>query len=121
MILGAHFLIYSHDPHADRAFFRDVLGWPYVLDGPPEDDWLIFRLPPAELGVHPTEEPPHLGVYLMCDDLEATLADLRSRGVSCGDELVEQDWGTVGTISLPSGAPLRLYQPRHVTPVRTAT
>lgn len=110
-------MLYSHDPHADRAFLRDVLGWPYVLDGDPEDDWLIFRVPPAEMGVHPTDAPPHFGLYLMCDDIVATLVDLRARGVACSDDLMEQEWGTVAVITLPSGAPLRLYQPRHTTTI----
>ncbi|WP_194921964.1 VOC family protein, partial [Catenulispora rubra] len=78
MITGTHAILYSADPEADRAFLRDVLEFPHVDAG---GGWLIFQLPPAELGVHPAEGPPAGELYLMCDDLDATLAVLAARGV----------------------------------------
>ena len=121
MINGAHVILYSRDPDADREFIRDVLGFPHVDAG---HGWLIFQLPPAEVAVHPAEAPGH-ELYLMCDDIEATLAGLAGDGMgpdgmgtdgmgtAVPAEVTEQRWGTVATITLPSGAPLSLYQPRH--------
>jgi catechol 2,3-dioxygenase-like lactoylglutathione lyase family enzyme len=111
MINGAHVILYSQDSDADREFIRDVLGFPHVDAG---HGWLIFQLPPAEVAVHPAEAPGH-ELYLMCDDIEATLAGLAGNGMGAAvpAEVTDQRWGTVATITLPSGAPLSLYQPRH--------
>ncbi|GAA2041063.1 hypothetical protein GCM10009839_49290 [Catenulispora yoronensis] len=122
MITGTHAILYSTDAEADRAFLRDVLGFPNVDAGA---GWLIFRLPPAELGVHPAdahvERPadaaPAAELYLMCDDLDATLADLAAKGVRPAGERVEARWGVRAFLPLPSGATLGLYEPRH--PVAT--
>jgi catechol 2,3-dioxygenase-like lactoylglutathione lyase family enzyme len=111
MITGAHTVLYSSDADALRAFFRDVLGFPSVDAG---DDWLIFGLPPAELAAHPGEKPGS-ELYLMCDDLEATMADLRAKGVELGP-VSDQGWGRVTTIALPGGGELGLYEPRHPRP-----
>ena len=116
MINGAHVILYSPDADADREFIRDVLGFPHVDAG---HGWLIFRLPPAEVAVHPAPTGAAGGaeaqheLYLMCDDIEATVASLAARGVTVRPELARQRWGTVATITLPSGAPLSLYQPLH--------
>jgi catechol 2,3-dioxygenase-like lactoylglutathione lyase family enzyme len=110
MITGAHTVLYSRDADALRAFFRDVLGFPSVDAG---GGWLIFGLPPAELAAHPGETGTEL--YLMCDDLEATMAELRSKGVELGP-VADQGWGRVTTIALPDGGELGLYEPRHPRP-----
>jgi hypothetical protein len=109
MINGAHMILYSQDAEADRDFVRDVLGFAHVDAG---HGWLIFQLPPAELAVHPAEAPAH-ELYLMCDDIEATLAVLATKGADVPAELTEERWGVVARITLPSGTPLPLYQPRH--------
>jgi catechol 2,3-dioxygenase-like lactoylglutathione lyase family enzyme len=123
MIFGAHFLLYSSDPVADRAFFRDVLGFRYVDDG---GGWLIFKTPPAELAVHPTGGEPqqvHAGhqmlgavLYLMCDDLHAFIKTLAAKNAAC-TEVGEEQWGIRTTIRLPSGGEIGLYQPTHKTAV----
>jgi hypothetical protein len=121
MINGAHVILYSQDADADRAFIRDVLGFAHVDAG---HGWLIFKLPPAEVAVHPADPVPLADMtpqtqdrashelYLMCDDLGETLAALTAKGVEAG-EVTRQGWGALATITLPSGAPLSLYQPRH--------
>ena len=119
MIIGAHFLLYSRDPEADRRFFRDVLGFRWVDVG---EGWLIFALPPAELAVHPGDFVQHhaehevLGsvLYLMCDDLRSFIASLAAQNVRC-TEIVQADWGTKTTNKLPSGGEIGLYQPTHPT------
>jgi catechol 2,3-dioxygenase-like lactoylglutathione lyase family enzyme len=121
MIHGAHFLLYSSDPDADRAFFRDVLGFRSVDAG---GGWLIFGLPPSELAVHPAEpdvpQQPARGhvmsaaVYLMCDDVRATVSSLEARGVAC-TPLEHPRWGITTTVALPSGGSIGLYQPLHPT------
>jgi catechol 2,3-dioxygenase-like lactoylglutathione lyase family enzyme len=112
VITGLHALIYSADAAADRAFLRDVLGLPHVDSG---DGWLIFKAPPTELAVHPTDGPPTHELYLMADDLAATLADLRGRGVEVVEEPANRGWGVLAAIRLPSGGRLHLYEPRHPT------
>ncbi|ACU72042.1 conserved hypothetical protein [Catenulispora acidiphila DSM 44928] len=108
---GTHAILYSTDADADRAFLRDVLGFPHVDAG---GGWLIFQLPPAELGVHPAEGgAPSSELYLMCDDLDATLAVLAAKGVHTVGERSEARWGVRAWIPLPSGATLGLYEPRH--------
>ena len=112
MITGAHSIIYATDAEAARAFLRDTLGLSNVDAG---NGWLIFKSPPAELAVHPTG-PPDTGkieLYLMCDDLDATVADLRAKGVECGGEVTEQPWGLLTTLTVPGAGQLGLYQPRH--------
>lgn len=121
MIIGSHILFYSKDPEADRAFFRDVLGFRFVDVG---EGWLIFAMPPAEAAFHPTDHPItmlHGGqallgavLYLMCDDLKKVTASLKEKNISC-TEFQEAGWGTSTTIPLPSGASIGLYQPRHGT------
>jgi catechol 2,3-dioxygenase-like lactoylglutathione lyase family enzyme len=109
MINGTHVIVFSRDADADREFIRDVLGFAHVDAG---HGWLIFKLPPAEIAVHPAEAPAH-ELYLMCDDLKATLAGLSAKGVEVPAEVTEQGWGTLATITLPSGSPLSLYEPHH--------
>jgi hypothetical protein len=121
MIIGAHFLFYSTDPDADRAFFRDVLEFPAIDIG---GGWLIFALPPAEAAVHPAEDNrlqmhgdrPLAGavLYLMCDDLDAHVASLAAKNVAC-TPVSEAPWGKKTTIPLPSGGEIGLYQPSHPT------
>jgi predicted enzyme related to lactoylglutathione lyase len=115
VILGAHLILSSPDPDADREFLRDVLGWPHVHASGPDDPWLIFRLPPGELGVHPTDGEPSTALYLLCDDVHATVAELTAQGVRFTGEPQDQGWGIVTAFLLPSGAEVGLYQPRHTT------
>jgi catechol 2,3-dioxygenase-like lactoylglutathione lyase family enzyme len=109
MIFGAHMVIYSADAAADRAFWRDVLGFPSVDAG---HDWLIFALPPAEVAVHPAETDGGHELFLMCDDLEAEMAALAEKGVRCA-EVEEARWGSVTRVRLPGGGAVGLYQPKH--------
>ena len=111
VITGFHAIIYSEDADATRAFFRDVLGFGHVDAG---DGWLIFRLPPAELGIHPTAPPGGTHeVYLMCDDVEATVAELAGKGVEFTGPISDQGFGRLATLRIPGGGTLSLYQPRH--------
>jgi catechol 2,3-dioxygenase-like lactoylglutathione lyase family enzyme len=112
MIRGAHVILYSSDADADRAFLRDVLGLSNVDSG---GGWLIFRLPPAEVAVHPAETSGAAELYLVCDDVEATVADLRGRGVEFDGEVSDQGWGRLATIRLPGGGRLGVYEARHAT------
>jgi len=110
---GSHVLLYSQDPAADRAFLRDVLGYPHIDAG---DGWLIFRLPPAEVGLHPAMPDSPGGrheLWLMCDDIEATCRALRDRGVELTRPVRDEGFGLTCALRLPSGAPLGFYQPRH--------
>ena len=126
MFIGAHLLLSSTNAEADRRFFADVLGFQSVDAG---GGWLIFKLPPAEAALHPADARavhPHAGhelatavLYLMCENLEATIATLRSRGVRCS-EIERERWGIRTTIPLPSGAELGLYQPTHPTALELA-
>ncbi len=113
MINGLHALIHAQDADKVRTFFRDVLGFRSVDAG---RGWLIFALPPAELAVHPAEgdEPARHELYLMCDDLHATMAELKAKGVSCG-EITEARWGSITTLEVPGGGKIGLYQPKHPT------
>jgi catechol 2,3-dioxygenase-like lactoylglutathione lyase family enzyme len=121
MFTGAHVLVYSRDADADRTFFRDVLKFPFVDVG---HGWLIFALPPAEAAVHPASGESgqrHSGheiltshLYLMCDDLQALIAELAAKQVKC-TEIETEPWGIRTTIRLPSGGELGLYQPTHPT------
>ena len=123
MINGAHFLLYSNDPDSDRAFLRDVLGFPSVDAG---RGWLIFALPPAEIAVHPSDEgsaPPNPeglagpALYLMCDDLRSTMKSLQAEKVNFAP-VEETRWGIVTSFPLPSGAKIGLYQPKHATALK---
>jgi catechol 2,3-dioxygenase-like lactoylglutathione lyase family enzyme len=111
MIAGAHVILYSKDPEADRAFFKDVLGFPAVDAG---HGWLIFALPPAEAAFHPAVENDRHEFYLMCDDVEAEIRTLASKDVSCS-AVVEERWGSLTRITLPGGGEVGLYQPKHPT------
>jgi catechol 2,3-dioxygenase-like lactoylglutathione lyase family enzyme len=108
VITGAHVIVYSRDADADRAFFRDVLECPHVDAG---GGWLIFKLPPGEVAVHPSEGASH-ELYLMCDDVNTTVEQLAAKGVSCGP-VSDQGWGLLTSIRLPGGGQLGLYEPRH--------
>ncbi len=111
MILGAHVIVHSTDAAADRAFFRDVLGFPSVDAG---HDWLIFALPPSEVAVHPADEN-RAELSLMVDDLDAEMQALERKGVPCSAVAVAR-WGSVTKIALPGGGELGLYQPNHPSP-----
>jgi catechol 2,3-dioxygenase-like lactoylglutathione lyase family enzyme len=112
MINGAHAIIYSKDAEADRAFLKDVLGFRSVDVG---GGWLIFALPPAELACHPAEENNQHEIFLMCEDLKATMAALDAKGIQCTD-VQELPWGVLTKIRLPGGGELGLYQPKHARP-----
>ena len=112
MITGMHALIYSPQDSEVRAFFRDVLGLRYVDAG---HGWLIFESPPAEIAVHPAEGAAHHEMYLMCDDIHATVAELKKKGVEFSRDIHEQSWGSSTAIRLPGGSELGLYQPKHPT------
>lgn len=112
MISGSHVILYSTDADADRAFFKDVLKLPNVDVG---DGWLIFSLPPAELGVHPARESSAQEFYLMCDDINAFTDRMGELSVSCSSA-ESQDWGVLVYITLPGGAKLGVYQPHHARP-----
>jgi catechol 2,3-dioxygenase-like lactoylglutathione lyase family enzyme len=109
MINGAHVVLYSEDAEADRAFFRDVLGFPSVDAG---RGWLIFALPTAEAAIHPADKNDRPEFFLMCDDLKAEIATLQAKGVQCS-EPIQARWGTITNIKLPGGGQIGLYQPKH--------
>jgi len=111
VITGTHVVVYSRDAEADRAFFRDVLAYPHVDAG---HGWLIFRLPPAELAVHPGGEDK-LELYLTCDDIEHTVQTLTARSVEFTQPVTEQRWGRATAFRLPGGTQIGLYEPRHPT------
>jgi hypothetical protein len=110
VITGAHLIVYSHDAEADRAFLRDVLRFPHVDAG---HGWLIFALPPAELAAHPTDGAASHELYLMCDDLPATVGELTERGVEFTRPVSRERWGSITAFRLPGGGELCLYQPDH--------
>jgi catechol 2,3-dioxygenase-like lactoylglutathione lyase family enzyme len=114
VITGAHTIIYTRDADADRAFLRDVLGLEHVDAG---GGWLIFALPPGEVACHPSERDRHQ-LYLMCDELDATIAELHSRGADISGDVVEERWGRLTSIRLPGGGELGLYEPHHPIPAR---
>ena len=109
MFSGAHVILYSKDAEADRAFLRDVLEFPHVDAG---EGWLIFALPPAEIAFHPHGDNDLREFYLLCDDLEAALARLGKKGVTCAPPQ-EAPWGTFTSLMLPGGGEVGLYQPKH--------
>ena len=122
MITAMHALIYSDDAAATRAFFRDVVGLAFVRDGDLEPPWLIFATGPSELGVHPThsewegktyESPRQHTVSFMCDDIEATRADIESRGATFSSPVLEESFGLMTMLDVPGADPILLYQPTH--------
>jgi hypothetical protein len=112
MIIGAHSIIYSTKPEADRALLRDVLKLPNVDVG---EGWLIFGLPPAEVAVHPSDKNNVHEFYLMCDDIQAFIADMKKHRVAC-DGMQDLRWGVLTHVTLPGGGKLGVYQPRHARP-----
>jgi catechol 2,3-dioxygenase-like lactoylglutathione lyase family enzyme len=110
MLNGAHVIVFSRDAEADRAFIRDTLGFPGVDAGA---GWLILKLPPAEIAVHPADGEPKHELYLMCDEIEKTLAELTAKGVEVSGPVSDEGWGLLASIRLPSGSELSLYEPRH--------
>jgi predicted enzyme related to lactoylglutathione lyase len=115
MIIGAHAIIFSRDAEGVRAFLRDVLGLASVDAG---GGWLIFALPPAELAAHPSDDGSHLELYLMCDDIHATVTGLERKGAVLARPVREEPFGLVTAIELPGGDELGLYEARHPTPLR---
>ena len=114
MITGIHAIVFSPEADKVRAFFRDVLSLPSVDAG---GGWLIFALPPAELAVHPAEGDTRHELYLMCDNIHATLAGLRGKGVEVARDVADQGWGLVAAIRLPDGSEFPIYEPRHPSPL----
>jgi predicted enzyme related to lactoylglutathione lyase len=118
-IIGTHVLLYTSEPEAVRTIFRDVFGWKHVDAG---GGWVIYALPPAELGIHPGEGPTFdAGVRhqlsFMCDDIASTVADLRRRGLEIPGEPHDEGWGVAVTMVLPGGLEVMLYEPRHATAI----
>ena len=111
-IIGTHTLLYTSRPEELRAVLRDVFGFPHVDAG---GGWLIFALPPAEIAVHPADEGGRAELYLMCDDVAATVTALRAKGFEAARPVSDQGWGLLTAITLPGGVELGLYQPRHPT------
>ena len=111
-ITGAHAIIYSTDAEADRALLRDVFKFKHVDVG---GGWLIFGLPPAEVAVHPSDENDRHELYLMTDDIEGFVAEMKQRKIMC-DAIQDQGWGLLSSITLPGGGKLGVYQPRHARP-----
>jgi hypothetical protein len=112
VIRGAHAILYSADAEADRAFLRDVLGLAHVDAG---GGWLVFRLPPAEVAVHPADSSGAVELYLVCDDVHETVAELTGRGVQFESPVSDEGWGLLTTLRLPGGGRLGLYEARHPT------
>lgn len=115
MITAVHALVHTKDAQGVRAFFRDVLGFSSVDAG---DGWLIFALPPAELGVHPSEGHGHHELFLMCDDVHATVEELEARGAEFARPVTDEGFGLATAIRLPGGGELGLYQPKHASPLQ---
>src|SRR3954466_9314577 len=110
VINGGHVIVYSADPEADRAFFMNVLAYPHVDAG---GGWLIFKLPPTELAMHPAQGAEANEFYFMCDDIDATMKELTAKGVEFSQPITEERWGRVPRLRLPSGGELGMYEPRH--------
>ncbi len=124
MITSIHTLIYSDDAEATRAFMRDVLGWPSEQDPDATPPWPIFRSGPSEMAVHPTsgtyegdayKHPQHHSIALMCDDIEATVAELRTRGAEFNGEVADYGFGLGIDLKVPGAGTMMLYEPRHPT------
>ena len=116
MITGMHAIVFSPEADKVRAFFADVLGMSCVDAG---GGWPIFALPPAELAVHPVDGGNRHELYLMCDDIQATLTELKAKGAEVAREVADQGWGLLAAIRLPDGSELPIYEPRHPSPPRT--
>jgi len=119
-IIGAHMLLYSSEPDALRGLLQSAFGFKSVDAG---HGWLIFELPPAELGVHPAEGPRHASgirhqVTFMCDDIQKTIAELRGKGVRIEGKPEDEGWGVTVTMTLPGDLPVMLYQPRHPVAIK---
>jgi len=110
MITGAHVILFTPEADELRSVFRDALGWKHVDTG---DGWLIFSLPPAELAAHPSEGSTEHRLYFTCDDLIATIDELRAKGVEIRGEPDDRGWGVATTMVLPGGVDVVLYEPRH--------
>jgi predicted enzyme related to lactoylglutathione lyase len=116
VITGIHAVVFSPEAEKVRAFFADVMDMPSVDVG---GGWLVFALPPAELAVHPAEGASRHELYLMCDDIQVTLAELRDKGVEVARDVSDQGWGLLAAIRMPDGTEFPIYEPRHPSPVRT--
>jgi predicted enzyme related to lactoylglutathione lyase len=117
VIIGVHAIIFANDAARVRGFLHDVLELESVDAG---GGWLIFALPPAELAAHPTDEQPHHQLYLMCDDIRATVADLTAKGVEFTREITEEGFGLMTAFTLPGAGELALYEPKHPSPLKTS-
>ena len=115
MITGIHAIVFSPEAEKVRAFFADVLGMPSADAG---GGWPIFALPPAELAVHPADGGSRHELYLMCDNIQATLAELTAKGAEVARDVSDQGWGLLAAIRLPDGSELPVYEPRHPSPPR---
>lgn len=116
-VTGVHTLFHSPEAEQLRAVLTDVFGWDHVDDGQ-DVGWLIFRLPPAEIGVHPSDRPAH-EISFMCDDLESTMTELSEKGVAFEGEPVDEGWGVAVKMLLPGGVEVLLYEPRHNVAIQT--
>jgi catechol 2,3-dioxygenase-like lactoylglutathione lyase family enzyme len=114
MITAAHIVIYTKDAEADRAFFRDVLKFPSVDAG---HGWLIFAMPPLEAAFHEAKDNDRHELYLMCDNIAATLKDLESKGVKVSS-VHQERWGKLATFSLPGGGKIGIYEAQHASPLK---
>lgn len=114
VINGVHAIIFSEDAEGVRAFFGDVLELPSVDAG---GGWLIFALPPAELAAHPADGEGRHELYLMCEDIRATIEELRAKGVEITREISDEGFGLMTALRLPDGSELALYEPRHASPL----
>jgi catechol 2,3-dioxygenase-like lactoylglutathione lyase family enzyme len=115
VITGMHAIVFSPEAEKVRAFFGNVLGFSSVDAG---GGWLIFAMPPAELAVHPADGDGRHELYLMCDDIHATLAELRDKGVEVARDVADQGWGLLAAIRLPDGSEFPIYEPRHPSPLQ---
>jgi hypothetical protein len=113
-VTGAHVLLFTPQAEELRTTLRDVFGWRHVDDG---DGWLIFALPPAEIGVHPSEGATQHELSLMCDDVQATFEELRARGIEFEGEPEDRGFGIGVRMVLPGGVDMLLYEPRHASPL----
>ena len=117
MITGTHAILYTTDADATRAFLRDVLGLAWVDSG---DGWLIFALPPAELAAHPADAPLH-ELFFLCDDVNATVEELRGKGVEITAPISDEGWGLLTSLEVPGAGSIGLYEPRHASPLQPAS
>jgi len=113
VITGIHAIVFSTEAEKTRAFFADVLGLSSVDAG---GGWLIFALPPAELAVHPADGDGRHQLYLMCDDIHATLAELRAKGADVARDVSDEGWGLLAAVRMPDGGEFPIYEPRHPSP-----